>query len=82
MSTDQRIVVNGTFSCENDKSLNGYLKTEFGFQGCKYTYQGGQADSMLNAMVTDIMSDWWATHSGAPAVNAGLDASALAVAFL
>ncbi|RDX56051.1 beta-glucosidase [Lentinus brumalis] len=46
--------INGTFSCENDKSLNGYLKTEFGFQGY-------------------IMSDWWATHSGAPAVNAGLD---------
>ncbi len=41
--------------------------------------QGGQADSMLNAIVTDIMSDWWATHSGAPAVNAGLDASALSV---
>ncbi|RPD81819.1 beta-glucosidase [Lentinus tigrinus ALCF2SS1-7] len=48
------VVVNGTYSCENDKSLNGYLKTEIGFQGY-------------------IMSDWWATHSGAPAVNAGLD---------
>ncbi|KAI0651675.1 beta-glucosidase [Trametes meyenii] len=46
--------VNGTFSCENDKTLNGLLKTEFGFQGCNNV-------------------DWWATHSGAPAVNAGLD---------
>ncbi|KAH9846046.1 beta-glucosidase [Lenzites betulinus] len=46
--------VNGTFSCENDKTLNGLLKGEFGFQGY-------------------VMSDWWATHSGAPAVNAGLD---------
>ncbi|KAI0639226.1 beta-glucosidase [Trametes polyzona] len=46
--------INGTFSCENDKTLNGLLKTEFGFQGY-------------------VMSDWWATHSGAPAVNAGLD---------
>ncbi|KAK7694472.1 hypothetical protein QCA50_001658 [Cerrena zonata] len=42
--------INGTFSCENDKTLNGILKSEFGFQGY-----------------------WWATHSGAPAVNAGLD---------
>ncbi|THH31978.1 hypothetical protein EUX98_g2202 [Antrodiella citrinella] len=46
--------VNGTFSCENDQTLNGILKGEFGFQGY-------------------VMSDWWATHSGAPAVNAGLD---------
>ncbi|KAH8100570.1 beta-glucosidase [Cristinia sonorae] len=46
--------INGTFSCENDKTLNGILKGEFGFQGY-------------------VMSDWWATHSGAPAVNAGLD---------
>ena len=29
------VLVNGTFSCENDKGLNGYLKTEMGFQGCK-----------------------------------------------
>ncbi|KAL1952140.1 hypothetical protein VTO73DRAFT_1289 [Trametes versicolor] len=42
--------INGTYSCENDKTLNGLLKGEFGFQGY-----------------------WWATHSGAPAVNAGLD---------
>ncbi|TCD67531.1 hypothetical protein EIP91_012285 [Steccherinum ochraceum] len=46
--------INGSFSCENDKTLNGILKGEFGFQGY-------------------VMSDWWATHSGAPAVNAGLD---------
>ncbi|KAI0757179.1 beta-glucosidase [Daedaleopsis nitida] len=46
--------VNGSFACENDKTLNGILKTEFGFQGY-------------------VMSDWWATHSGTKAVNAGLD---------
>ncbi|PIL32144.1 hypothetical protein GSI_06850 [Ganoderma sinense ZZ0214-1] len=46
--------INGSFSCENDKTLNGILKGEFGFQGY-------------------VTSDWWATHSGAPAVNAGLD---------
>lgn len=32
---EQEITVNGTFSCENDKTLNGILKTEFGFQGCE-----------------------------------------------
>nr|AAC26489.1 cellulose-binding beta-glucosidase [Phanerodontia chrysosporium] len=46
--------INGTFSCENEKTLSGLLKGEYGFQGY-------------------VMSDWWATHSGAPAVNAGLD---------
>ncbi|KAI0803083.1 cellulose-binding beta-glucosidase [Irpex lacteus] len=46
--------INGSFSCENDKTLNGLLKGELGFQGY-------------------VTSDWWATHSGAPAVNAGLD---------
>ncbi len=31
-------------------------------------------------VVIDILSvkDWWATHSGAPAVNAGLDVRTLA----
>ncbi|KAI0085604.1 glycoside hydrolase superfamily [Irpex rosettiformis] len=47
-------IINGSFSCENDKTLNGLLKGELGFQGY-------------------VMSDWWATHSGASAVNAGLD---------
>lgn len=28
------IIVNGSFACENDKMLNGILKTEYGFQGC------------------------------------------------
>ncbi|OCH96632.1 beta-glucosidase [Obba rivulosa] len=46
--------INGTFACENDQTLNGILKGEFGFQGY-------------------VMSDWWATHSTAPAVNGGLD---------
>ncbi|KAI0095309.1 cellulose-binding beta-glucosidase [Irpex rosettiformis] len=46
--------INGSFSCENDKTLNGLLKGELGFQGY-------------------VTSDWWATHSGASAVNAGLD---------
>ncbi|KAJ7643791.1 glycoside hydrolase family 3 protein [Roridomyces roridus] len=44
--------INGTYACENDKTINGILKGEFGFQGY-----------------------WGATHSTAPAVMAGLDAS-------
>ncbi|KAJ4476762.1 beta-glucosidase [Lentinula aciculospora] len=46
--------INGSFACENDKTLNGILKGEFAFPGY-------------------VMSDWGATHSTAPAVNAGLD---------
>lgn len=32
--SDKSIIpVNGTYSCENDKILNGILKTEYGFPG-------------------------------------------------
>jgi len=27
--------INGTYACENDKTLNDILKGEFGFQGCE-----------------------------------------------
>ena len=27
-------LINDTYACENDKTLNGILKGEFGFQGC------------------------------------------------
>ncbi|KIP12630.1 glycoside hydrolase family 3 protein [Phlebiopsis gigantea 11061_1 CR5-6] len=53
--------INGSWACENENTLNGLLKGEFGFQGL----------SMDNQLITAV--DWWATHSGAPAVNAGLD---------
>lgn len=46
--------INGTYGCENSKTLNGLLKEELGFQGW-------------------VVSDWMATHSGHPAINAGLD---------
>ncbi|KAI0757133.1 beta-glucosidase, partial [Daedaleopsis nitida] len=46
--------INGTYACENDKTINGLLKGELGFQGY-------------------VMSDWYATHSTAPAANGGLD---------
>lgn len=52
MCSYQRI--NGSYGCQNSKTLNGLLKQELGFQGY-------------------VMSDWYATHSGVAAVEAGLD---------
>ena len=46
--------INGSYGCQNSKTLNGLLKEELGFQGY-------------------VMSDWGATHSGVPAILAGLD---------
>ncbi|KAF2501967.1 beta-glucosidase 1 [Lophium mytilinum] len=46
--------INGSYGCQNSKTLNGLLKEELGFQGY-------------------VMSDWSATHSGVPAIAAGLD---------
>jgi beta-glucosidase len=46
--------VNGSYGCQNSKTLNGLLKDELGFQGY-------------------VMSDWLGTHSGVPAIEAGLD---------
>ncbi|KAH8594426.1 beta-glucosidase-related glycosidase [Bisporella sp. PMI_857] len=33
--------INGTYACENSKALNGYLKTELGFQGYVMSDWGG-----------------------------------------
>ncbi|KAJ7213894.1 glycoside hydrolase family 3 protein [Mycena pura] len=52
--------INSTYACENDKTLNGILKGELGFQGCN---------------VAHFFADWGATHSTAPAVLSGLDAT-------
>lgn len=46
--------LNGSYSCQNSKALNGILKEELGFQGY-------------------VMSDWYATHSGVPSIESGLD---------
>ena len=46
--------INGSYGCQNSKTLNGILKGELGFQGF-------------------VMSDWLATHTGVPAIEAGLD---------
>ncbi|KAL4861073.1 glycosyl hydrolase family 3 N terminal domain-containing protein [Aspergillus spectabilis] len=48
--------LNSTYACEDDHTLKGILKEEFGFKGY-------------------VVSDWYATHSGAKAANAGLDMS-------
>ncbi|KAF2844935.1 glycoside hydrolase family 3 protein [Plenodomus tracheiphilus IPT5] len=45
--------LNGSYGCQNSKTLNGLLKDELGFQGY-------------------VMSDWLATHSGVPSIEAGL----------
>jgi beta-glucosidase len=49
-------MINGTYACEDDYTLNTVLKGQLGFRGF-------------------VQSDWWATHSTAPAVNGGLDMS-------
>ncbi|KAJ6606906.1 glycoside hydrolase superfamily [Mycena sp. CBHHK59/15] len=52
-------VVNSSFACENDKTLNGILKSEYGFQGC-------------SVPAFYAVADWWATHSTL-SINSGLD---------
>ncbi|CAL1696581.1 unnamed protein product [Somion occarium] len=65
--------INGTFACENDQTLNGILKGEFGFQGYVMSGRCGVIQTRCITYTFLLRSDWWATHSGAPAVNAGLD---------
>lgn len=31
-----RDLINGTYACENDKVMNGIVKAEYGFRGCKW----------------------------------------------
>lgn len=40
---------NGTVSCENQKLLNGYLKTNIGFPGMVQPDVGGQSDALVSA---------------------------------
>ncbi|CAE6422317.1 unnamed protein product [Rhizoctonia solani] len=66
------VSVNGTYACENSHILNTILKSELGFQGCRCSPLDLMQFTEL-LMALDVMSDWWATHSGAASVNAGLD---------
>ena len=47
--------VNGTFSCSNDKGLNGLLKGELGFPGCAYIFYTFQTLYLIY-IYEDVMS--------------------------
>ncbi|KAJ6452717.1 hypothetical protein C8R47DRAFT_1229294 [Mycena vitilis] len=74
-STDQ---INSSYSYENDKMLNGVMKTEYGFQG--FTQNSGTSDfgaNLVNAvnsgsdMATRTLAAWYllGQDTGYPAVN-------------
>jgi hypothetical protein len=49
-------IVNGTYACENNKTLNGLLKEELGFQGCQYAQLYLRyADSLYLALQTSCL---------------------------
>jgi beta-glucosidase len=57
------LVVNDTYACENDHTLNGLLKTELGFEGCAPASTLSQFWRLVLTARADVMSDWSATHS-------------------
>ncbi|KDR85197.1 hypothetical protein GALMADRAFT_218281 [Galerina marginata CBS 339.88] len=74
--------INGSFACENDKTLNGILKGEFGFPGSAGTtyfgsvlvsavQSGSVPQSRVDDMATRILAGWYlvSQDSGFPAVN-------------
>lgn len=67
--------VNSTYACENNATLNGLLKNELAFQGCKLCKPIQSHECLLKGKHLDVMSDWYATHSTANAANNGLDVS-------
>jgi len=64
------LVVNDTYACDNDKVLNGVLKTELGFEGCAPTLSQFLCPGLI--VHADVMSDWWAGHTTESAKH-GLD---------
>lgn len=36
--TSDQDLINDTYACNNNKTLNDILKREFGFQGCKHLF--------------------------------------------
>ena len=64
------LVVNDTYACDNDRVLNGLLKTELGFEGCVPPLS--QFLCLMLIARADVMSDWWASHSTESAMR-GLD---------
>jgi len=55
------LVVNDTYACDNDKILNGLLKTELGFEGCEPPLT--QFLRLVLIARVDVMTDWWAIHT-------------------
>ena len=47
-------LVNGTYACENNGTLNGILKSEFGFQGFVMS-DWGAMHSTISAIAGDIL---------------------------
>lgn len=68
--------VNGSFSCENDKTLNGILKTEIGFQGyVQSDWWATHSTTAVNqgldmTMPGDIAAGSGTTYFGSSLVNA------------
>ncbi|KDR74106.1 hypothetical protein GALMADRAFT_227804 [Galerina marginata CBS 339.88] len=62
---------NGSFACENDKTLNGILKGEFGFPGCKYWQATHSTLSVNKGLdVGDITFNSGTTYFGNTLVSA------------
>ncbi|KAF8128494.1 beta-glucosidase [Mycena galopus ATCC 62051] len=66
--------INSSFACENDKTLNGILKSEFGFQGCTYwwaTHSTLAINMGLDmTMPGDIAADSGTSYFGTNLTNA------------
>ncbi|KAJ6552874.1 beta-glucosidase [Mycena capillaripes] len=73
--------INGSFACENDKMLNGVLKTEYGFQGYWWATHSTLA---INAGldVRDITTGSGTTYFGTNLVNAVNSGSDMATRIL
>lgn len=71
MCSYQRI--NGSYGCQNSKTLNGLLKTELGFQGKNRSKDFASMRLLTGCLRSGfVMSDWLATHSGVASIEAGL----------
>lgn len=57
-------LVNDTFACENNKTLNGMLKSEFGFQGYVMSDWGAQHSTMSAVAGLDVRQSLCFFHQG------------------
>ncbi|KAJ7069487.1 glycoside hydrolase family 3 protein [Mycena amicta] len=70
--------INGTYACENDKSLSGILKGELGFQGYSRDLDWGATHSTTPAVVSGL--DMTMPGSPAPGSNSSFFGSLLIAA--